>query len=78
LVVEMGDGQFPTPFSGERVEHAKQRHRVQSAGNGHQNCLTTFEPPAVLDALLNTLKQTGHATMLPHSPKRARLLRIIA
>ncbi|MGD0206948.1 MAG: hypothetical protein ABSC89_05005 [Verrucomicrobiota bacterium] len=46
----------------------KQRHRIQSTGDGNQNRLSGFEQPAVLDVLFDALGQIGHAFMLLHPP----------
>ena len=72
LVVEVCNGQLPPVPRRERVKQMKQRHRVQSPGNGHQNRLAPLEQPAVLDVVLDVLKQIAHALMLPHWRSGAR------
>jgi hypothetical protein len=54
------------------MKDMQQRLRIQSAGNGDQNCLTAFEQLAVLDVLPDVLKQISHAVMLVHSRNGAR------
>ena len=50
----------------ERVKDMQQRHRIQPAGNRHQNRLAAFQQAPALDILFDALEQIGHALMLLH------------
>ena len=76
LMIEMGNGQFPPMPHRKQSKNLQQRHRIQSAGNRHQNRLTAFQQPPALNILFDALEQIGHAVMLLHGRIEARLRRL--
>ena len=50
LVVEVGDGEFPTSGRGKTVEQREQDHRIKPAGNGDENFLAVAEKLLRADA----------------------------
>lgn len=74
LVIEVGDGQFPTVFRCEFVEQVQQRHGIQPAGNRHEQPFATPEEFPVVESALNVFEQIAHGMMLTNGEARARAM----
>ncbi len=72
LVIEMGDGQFPSMLRRKRMEYVQQHHGIETAGHGDENSLSTPEKFSLADGLLDALQQVCHGVMLTHRKVGAR------
>ena len=68
LVIEVGDGEPPAMGSGQTGKQVQQNHRIQAAGNGHENGFAPTEKPPGLNGIPYPFKEIAHPVMIKAMP----------